>query len=663
MMKLVIDFETRSMCDLKACGAPRYAQDPTTEVLCLSYGYHDSDSVHTWFPGEPMPDTIRQQLEAGYLFVAHKASFEKWIWRKRMMADYGWPDIPDCQWEDTLATAAYKNLPQGLDEVTRILRLPYKKDMVGSKLTVGLSKLNKKGYLPEITPAILARVGFYCEDDVVAQRGLLNRIGSLPPAEYKVWLLDQTINQRGFAIDMDLVRSMQRIVDDATVPLAAEFKELTGDLRFTQVAKFVDWCRTNGFPIANMQAETVATALGASPDFDEDDLGDLPPLDIPDPVRRALEIRQLVGSAAVKKLHAAEACVMADGRVRDSLQYHGAGPGRWAGRLLQPHNFPRGTIDASVKNKVAALQTGNARYVDLVIGPPVETVVSSLRHIIVPGRDCALLAGDYSGIEARLVLSLAGQSDKTALMAAGADVYCDMATAIYKRPVVKAETERRQIGKNSVLGLGFGMGGPKFYLKYGKGQSLDFCKGVVKTYREEWAPKVPILWRALHNAAWRCVHGEGPQEAYGLQFKLDDGFMTMRLHSGRLLSYYDPQPIMERMPWSDPEDPDIRPGWSFLAKKMGHYVRVKGFGGLIAQNWTEGAARDLLVKAMFTLEDYGHPLILSVHDEAITEPLIRHSDPALVRQIMVDTPAWACEIGVPIGVDVWPEPKFRYGKY
>ncbi|MGH7175190.1 MAG: DNA polymerase, partial [Minisyncoccia bacterium] len=115
-MKLVVDFETRSMADLKKSGAPRYAQDPTTEVLCLSYGWEDGDDVYTWFPGDPLPVDIEVCIRScdGKL-VAHKASFEKWIWRSIMVPEYGWPDVPDEQWEDTLAMAAYRNLPQALD--------------------------------------------------------------------------------------------------------------------------------------------------------------------------------------------------------------------------------------------------------------------------------------------------------------------------------------------------------------------------------------------------------------------------------------------------------------------------------------------------------------------------------------------------------------------
>ena len=47
-MKVVLDFETASFCDLKLCGADRYAQDPNTEVLSLVY--HACNMYNLWTP-------------------------------------------------------------------------------------------------------------------------------------------------------------------------------------------------------------------------------------------------------------------------------------------------------------------------------------------------------------------------------------------------------------------------------------------------------------------------------------------------------------------------------------------------------------------------------------------------------------------------------------
>ena len=50
------------------------------------------------------------------------------------------------------------------------------------------------------------------------------------------------------------------------------------------------------------------------------------------------------------------------------------------------------------------------------VGPPVETVVSSLRHALIADRGRVFLSGDYAKIQACIVLALAGQHDKAALM-------------------------------------------------------------------------------------------------------------------------------------------------------------------------------------------------------------------------------------------------------
>lgn len=659
MKHIVLDFETRSLCDLKAAGAPRYAQDATTEVLCLCWADAAGGPWEDWEPGQPIAETsLFAEIANGCILIAHKASFEKSIWRYIMVPDHGWPDVPNSRWHDTMAMCAMRSLPLDLDGATRTLRLENEKDKVGNKLTIGLSKLDKKtGMLPVITPSIQARVVQYCGSDISAQVGLHNRLGWLPGGERSVWLLDQRINERGFRIDLPLIRTMERVVAKATKPLAEEFTGLTG-LSFTQDKAFKAWLHSQGVHLDNLQAQSVAEAVGHSPDLDPDDL-EFPPLYMPEGPKRALEIRQLVRSSAVKKLERAQQCVMDDSRVRDSLQYHGAMPGLWAGRLIQPHNFPRGTIKGDPEAKVAAIMTGDPDYVELLYGPPVEVCVSSLRHIITASAGRLLLAGDFSGIQARITLALSGAHTKTALMASGADVYCDMASSIYGRPITKADQEERQIGKNSVLGLGFGMGWFKFQWKYARDHDEEFCRGVVDTYRKHWAPEVPRLWYALMDAARSTVYTRRPHEAYGCIYRFEDRWLTCELPSGRKLWYFNPQPIREAMPW---DDTDIREGFTFQATKMNQRRTVKAFGGLLCENVASGLAADLLRKSMRLCEDNALPVVLTVHDEVLSEPLERHADPKLMHDLMVDKPDWCVRYQVPIDVDVWSEPAMRYRK-
>lgn len=674
---VVPDFETLSACDLKVAGAYRYFEDWTTEIICLSY---DIDGVKqpTWFPGDDTSALRELALDPEVYWVPHNAQFEKQGWRKLMVPVWGLPDIPNSRWHCSQARAANLVLPQQLEKLCRIplLGLDGEKDMVGSKLVVGWSrKYHKTGERPDLTADDLKRAGAYCEKDVEEQRRVHNRLGFLAPAEREVYLLDQRINERGVRLDMPLVGQMQRIVDAASVPLAAEFAEITGGLKMTQVAKVGSWLLDQGVMLPDMKKETLAAVLGETDEGEELDADDRLDIALPDNVRRALHIRQLIGSASVKKLGRMQSSVCADGRSRGTLAYHGAGPGRWAGRIWQPQNFPRGTtredwgVDAKgerilkapdIDALVDALMTGDHEWIELTYGPAVEVVLSALRHVIIAEDDRELVAGDYAGIEARLTLAFAGQWDKVALMASGADVYSDMATDIYGRTITKADVEERQIGKNSVLGLGFGMGAPKFHAKYCAEQPFEFAQGVVRTYRKVWAPEVPKLWNDLGDAATRTVWTRIPHEARGVRYSLRDVFLVATYPDDSEMFYFNPQKTREAMPW-DPDD--IREGWTYQAMKQGRLTTVKAFGGLLAENYAQHMARQLLARAIKTAERERFPVVLTVHDELVAEPTIGLTgttpSKVVLQQIMEDVPAWAREYQVPVKSETWAGERYR----
>jgi DNA polymerase bacteriophage-type len=664
---IVIDFETRSACPLTSkpgkpgAGADRYAEDLTTEVLCLCWGYQNGD-VGTWYPGEPLPRQIGSAIEDGCIFVAHNVRFERAIWQRIMVEQYGWPAIPLEQWHDTMARCGQVQLPMKLEKVAQWLALPVQKDMEGNRLTLGLSRPDKQGNFAEVTPETQARVGAYCQTDIGTQVALHRRLGWLPGRERDVWLLDQKINDRGIRLDMPLVRAMSDVVERAKMPLLARFEEITGT-QVTKIAQIKTWLAYMGVPVDSLDKEAVVKLIGDVDGEDEDN--EEPPLLTPESHPEefeALSIRQLVGSASVAKLKTMEACVCADDHVRGALQYHAAGPGRWGGRLFQPQNFPRGLLRLDGKSPapddlVATLLTRDIAWIEMLYGPAVATIVSSLRHTIIPDPGCDLVAGDFAGIEARFCLSLAGAWDKVKLMASGADVYCDMASQIYSRRITKADVEERQIGKNSVLGLGFGMGWSKFRWKYAPTQPEEFVQEVVRVYRKEWAPEVPTMWYALQDAALGALIRDTPHEAYGVEYSFAGGWLWARLPSGRKLGYFNPVVVDEAMPW---DENDIRKGWTYQAEKQSQRKTIKAFGGLLTENICQALARDLLVEAMFKCEANDLPLIFTVHDENVTGPRSAKQDSLKVlTQIMEDRPAWATEIGVPVAVECWQGDRYR----
>jgi DNA polymerase len=209
-----------------------------------------------------------------------------------------------------------------------------------------------------------------------------------------VWELDRTINARGIGIDVDFVESAKQIADRVMGEATAEFAQLTNGVAPTQVLRIRNWLSGRGCPLPNLQSDTVSEAL-ESPG-------------LPDDVRRVLEIRQITAAASLKKLDAMLACVGADGRARGLLQYHGAHTGRWTGQLIQPQNFPRPALEAEAdpEELVAAVKTGDPEALRRW-GTPIDVLVSGLRHAVTAADGALLCAGDFSMIEACVLLALA----------------------------------------------------------------------------------------------------------------------------------------------------------------------------------------------------------------------------------------------------------------
>jgi len=688
---VVLDFETASAVDLSEAGAWRYAEDPTTEVICAGFSYNGAEPK-LWVPGDP-PATYWLPLlnlarDPEIIFIAFNAAFEKAIWRHIMVPIFDMPDIPNERWHDIMAVCAQKVLPQKLDRVLRVLGIG-EKDTAGSAAAKALSKpvrATKKtradgtaGSLDR-SPATLQRVYDYCISDVMEEVALHRRVGWLQHtaqwSEREVWLEDQQQNEEGLCLDLDYVQAGQTIIDQAIKPLAEEFRQLTGGLEPTQVAKLRAWCQENGARLPSLDKETVKKALGFDIDDDGEGSDDLDwddwqtYIDLTPAVRRALTIRQLVGSASVKKLARMLACVSADGQSRGLFVYHGTGPGRRSARLWQPQNMPRGTIqigkgeDAHApppQAMVDVISTRDAGLVEALLGPPVEVVLSGLRHAIVAKPGHVLAAGDLAGIQARVVLALAGQWDKVDLLASGADVYLDMATAIYKPEVPftkKANVEERQTGKNSVLGLGFGMGAKKFRFKYCAAQPEEFAQRVVDTYRQEWAPEVPRLWREIERAALAAVRHPGRAVDVGpFTYCIEDIWLVCRCPSGGKLWYAFPELTRRAMPW----DPlDVREGWKYKATKQGQLQDVHAFGGLLTENVVMKVERDLIVCAAKRLRAAGYPPIMDSHDEIVTQPLLsRNPTKHEMEQIMSEVPKWAEPLRIPIATDAWINDRYK----
>ncbi len=682
MIYVEIDFETRSLCDLKVAGAERYSEDFSTEIICASYSVEGP--MFRWNPGQDQWALTSLANDPNIIFVAHNAAFEQAIWRNIMVPQYGFPPIPIERWDCTLAACAWKGIPLALDRAGRALQVVMEKDKEGNKLTLSLSKPDKKtDNLPDITPDILERVQTYCDQDVVVEGGIMKRIGIISRQnlnERRVWILDQKINQRGVRLDLDFVRAAQLVIARQSGPLLQEFQKLTG-LKKLASPKLKDWCASQGVPVENLQKGYLAELLGSDED-DSDPAAGYESLaesdqekgnnpfeagEIPSRVRRALEIRQALGGAAVKKLPRMLACVGYGGRARGLCQYHAAHSGRWGGRLLQPQNFPRGFSGLAPDEAVEAILSGDPGMVERAFGlPALEAVARCLRHALIPDPGKVFLVGDYTQIEARIVLALAGQHDKTALLASGYPVYFDMAEQIYNKPrgtwavddkaLYKHYKEHQfvqeyTIGKNTILGCGFQMGPATFQRRYCPDQPAAFAERVVETYRKRWAPNVPDVWDDQKDASFEAVEQWRQTEANGVIWKPKDGFMTARLPSGWQTLWY-PFPSLGTGRFGDP-------CWRSMQSKQGKWVQVDMYGGLETENVVQALARGLLCAALDRLEHAGYPVVLTVHDEIIVEVDEDQADLVSFEKLMAEPTQWAADMGIPIAVEGWQGTRYK----
>lgn len=454
MRRLTIDFETYSRADLLKIGAWKYAADFSTGMLCLGF--------KVTIDGRPQPTRVltEQQIHAidpellelaqdpEVIFCAHNASFEQAMWHFHMVPA-GYPALPPERWHDTMAVCAMKAVPLGLDAAVSALELPIRKDMEGHRLMLVMCKPDRLGGWSQHNDLNLKRLYEYNVGDVDAQDALYVATKGLGPSERHTWVLDQRINQRGIKIDREFVDACMDVLDQVRVPMTERFRELTG-LNPTQREKVLNWVNDQGVPLGDMKKATLDAILDPGDEFGIEDFAE----PLPYHVHEVITLRRSLASSSVAKLKRMLDCAGMDGRVRYATQYHGARTGRDAGRLIQIQNYPRGEIGTRQGLTAdiladAILSRDVSRIRELWGSDIFSAIISSLRSCIVPEKGKVLVGGDYAQVEAKNLLSRAGQHDKAEMLHVGADAYAEMAAMIFKRPINKVDNPlERQVGKN-----------------------------------------------------------------------------------------------------------------------------------------------------------------------------------------------------------------------
>lgn len=636
-MRLNLDFETKSLADLKNSGQHVYAADPSTDLLCAAYAF-DEDEPTIWYPGQPIPEMIADQVRSLDEIRAWNAQFERLIWQ-HVWARYGMP-VPEFeQYVCTMAEASAQALPRGLGKAAKILNVPVQKDEEGRKLMLRFSK-PYKGKLREPSEEELHRIGDYCATDVLSERAVSRMLQRLPPSERETYLLDQRINDRGIRADVPLVKAAVVLVDKAKEKGNQRIAELTGDsaTAVTQVDRIKEWITEQGVEMPDLKKQTVVEMLKKD--------------DLPDDVREVLTIRQDNGRTSLGKLPKILLGLLGD-RLMGLLIYHAASTGRWAGVRVQPQNFPRPLFDA--EPYIEYVVEGESDLIE--IDHPISEVLSyMLRNMLIASEDRRLMAGDFAQIEARVVHWLAGQpwQDHPYERMAGQMNKVDWRT-------IGKDSYERQIAKNVVLGAGFQMGWKKFidyvYTVTGIRITEEEARKAIETFREE-KPAIVKLWRDLNRAALNAIAAPGQVQTVGvgtqIRYVVRGQYLWCLLPSGRRLAYALPRIQKKETPWGEKRPTATFMGINTYTRR---WQRNHIYGGLLTENVVQALARDIMVNAMKKVEAAGYPIVLTVHDEVVSDVPNEHGTLEEFLNLMTDTPDWAKSC--PIEVEGWEGHRWR----
>jgi len=670
MWKLTIDFETRSAAPLKKCGAAAYAADPTTEVICLAMKREGEEPVIWFSPSFDkaigyIPPTVcvvpfaevERMMEYATIIEAHNAQFEYFIW-KYVMPRYGFKMFDTRKLRCSAAKAATFGLPRDLAGACAALGVPQQKDVEGSKLMLRLCKpraarkdekladpdWEKKLYWHG-SPEEFAREGLYCMQDVRAEEALSEALPDLPEYEQRVWHWDLDVNDRGIRVDIPTVHTIIDLVEEHSAKLTAKFRKLTGLQSPKQRDATLQHLLALGVQMDGLRAKDVEHALSVTEDGT---------------AKEILEIRKSLSKSSTAKYQAFVNSVCPDDRVRGALMYHGAGTGRWSGRLIQPQNFPRGAF-GDVDNCIGLFKMGDLESVELFYGDPMVAASTCIRGMIIPSEGNDFICADYSSVEGRVLAWLAGEETALNVYRSGRDPYKVNAAAIYAVPYDDVTKKQRQVGKVAELALGYQGSVGAFNamaVNYGVTLPEKEVKGIVNRWRDHH-PETVRLWSELENACTLAVEKPGNVFVYrSARFAVrtihGTPFLAMRLPSGRCLWYCRPRMEFKEMSWGEQKLVVAFDGVNSLTKKFGtQYL----YGGLLAENLTQATARDLLVNGMLNAEQHGYNVVMHVHDEAVVEVPEGVGDVPTFENLLCDLPPWAA--GLPLKAEGWRGKRYR----
>jgi DNA polymerase len=639
---LWLDFETRSRCDLPKHGVYNYAQDASTEVLCMSYAFDDEDVV-TWTPDQPFPEQVKNYKGVIY---AHNAAFERLIFWYVLQQNYTLE-----QFYCTAAQGRANCAPGSLEDVGRFAGASMKKDHRGAQLIRLLSIPQADGTFRN-DPTLMAEMIQYCEQDVRAMRSISKALRPLSADELADYHVNERINDRGVLVDVPLCHAAVKFASDELIEIEQIVAEVTeGEITSVRSPKMRQWVIDRVGPQALKLMKT-----GEKYSIDKTVRANLLAMENPDEIPSAVaEVIQcaddLWASSVAKFSRLASLADVEDHRVRGAFVFAGgSATGRASSYGAQVHNFTRRCAEfpedvrtAMVRGHSIVPQFGK-RVTDVLKG--------MLRPALIPAKGKHLVVADWAAIEARanpwLSNCPAGER-KLEIFAKGEDVYKVNAGATFGVGVDEVSKDQRQIGKVQELACGFA-GGVGAFAAMGRAYGVHLPESDAKRMVDAWRRANPWsvpYWQSLEEAYTRAMRNKGHGFSVGrVTYMFDGQHLWYALPSGRVLCY----------PFAKLEPDGVtyaKAAWKPAADAK-EWPRARLWKGLACENITQATANDLLRHSLRQLDD----VVLHVHDEIVLETDRPEEMAVRLKEVMCTPPVWA--EGLPLDAEV--AIMSRYGK-
>lgn len=664
MRHLNIDLETYSSVPIGKAGLYKYAMGPDFQILLFGYSV-DGGPVRVVDLTQPEGaldyKVIQLLFDPGCVKHAYNAAFEWFCLSRRLGLSPQQASDWLPQWRDTQLHTLYLGYPASLDASGKALGLPEDK----RKLATGKALIKyfcvpcaptksnggRTRNLPHHDPDKWALFKTYNAQDVVTEMEIDRRLSNFPvPDELqRQWELDQRMNLRGVAVDLNLVEGALWCGDTVATQLRDEAVRISGLDNPNSVAQLTQWLQEEtGEELTDLRKDTVKGLLAQG---------------VPsEAATRMLELRQEMGKTSTKKYNALETCVCADGRVRGLMQFYGANrTGREAGRLVQVQNLPRTYLKALDLAR-QLVKDRNLNGLRLCYGGIPDTLSQLIRTAFIPEPGKLFVDADFSAIEARVIAWLAGEQWVLDVFRTHGKIYEATASQMFSIPmekIVKGQPEYsyRQKGKVATLALGY-QGGPGALIKMGaldNGLSEDELPDIVTRWRTA-NPHIVQFWYDVETAATNAVCYGMRSTVRGIEFAREGDpangldFMTITLPSGRKLYYSNPHIGQNRFG----HDSLCYYGMDQTSKK---WKATETYGGKLVENITQAVARDCLFLAMTALEAAGYPIVFDIHDEVVIEVPADKADLDKVVEIMSHPIPWAPDL--PLNADGWVGEYFK----